>query len=194
MDQAQDQQGGGVSAKEQGRKADGFLRKVAFMAEDGSLGFPLTLSVGGLLISGITVSASEFFDHNLARLGEAFGVELPLRAIADIAETEATTAEADRTITGAELILFMVQNERDLSTASEVKRREILASVDNTEDGPPQELADYQPQYIHLRDATIFHPAQTKPIQGQPIWWRSPLTAVDGFFIGQVETQSSARA
>jgi hypothetical protein len=51
---------------------------------------------------------------------------------------------------------------------------------------PQDEQPKSPPQYIHLRNARIFHPGGTPIPANRGVWWRGRLGAVDGFILGSL--------
>ncbi|MHB8857399.1 MAG: gas vesicle accessory protein GvpU [Bellilinea sp.] len=42
------------------------------------------------------------------------------------------------------------------------------------------------PQYIHLKNARIFHPGGNPIPMNRGVWWRGRLEAIDGFILGSL--------
>ena len=60
-----------------------------------------------------------------------------------------------------------------------VKQREQKEANQDDNTIPP-------PQYIHLKNARIFHPGGNPIPTNRGVWWRGRLDAVDGFILGSL--------
>lgn len=63
----------------------------------------------------------------------------------------------------------------------EIYTKQREKKEDDKETNPP-------PQYIHLRNARIFHPGGRPIPTNQGVWWRGRLQAVDGFILGSLSS------
>jgi hypothetical protein len=132
---------------------DHLLQLFVKLAERG-LEVSITLSVGGMLISGILTSDSEY----LKLLGEGIrAVTIPeLRAVTEAFANLAESAQ---------------------NAARERQREEEEAEALGEEDG-------VRPAYIHLKDAKLFLAVDMGlPTQGS-VLWRGKIASVDGFVLG----------
>jgi hypothetical protein len=132
---------------------DHLLQLFVELAERG-LGVSITLSVGGMLISGILTSDSEY----LKLLGEG------IRAVTELpdAVTEAFANLAES-----------AQNAARERQREEEEEAEALGEEDGV-----------RPAYIHLKDAKLFLAADMGlPTQGG-VLWRGKIASVDGFVLG----------
>lgn len=138
-------------------REDYLLRTFVRMVDLRGLEIGITLSVGGMLISGTLTSYSEY----LKLVGEGMRGS-PNREVGGVmGEVFANLAES-------------VQNDL-------VERRQEEERAESS----GQELEhDFKPPYIHLRDAKFFLAADMGlPTQGGALW-RGKLASVDGFFFG----------
>jgi hypothetical protein len=141
---------------EDNREEDPLLRAFVKMAERG-LESNITLSVGGMLISGTLTSYSEYLKH----VSEDMGV-ITIPEIRD-AMTEVFTNAAES-----------AQN-----SMREIQREEEMAESSGQE---PDDA--FMPAYIHLRDTRFFLPGGVSiPPQGGASW-RGKIASVDGFVLG----------
>jgi hypothetical protein len=143
---------------------DSQLQMFVRLAENG-LEFPVTLSVGGMLISGMLTSYSEY----LKLMGETIR-EMTIPELRDdtLTDTFAKLAES-------------AQN------AARARQR-----AEDTAESLGEELEDdVRPEYIHLKDAKVFLAADMGiPTQGGVVW-RGKIAAVDGFILGSARPSSS---
>jgi hypothetical protein len=134
-----------------------FLLQTFVKLADGGLEAPITLSVGGMLISGTLTSYSEY----LKLVGEH------MRAI--------TIPELRDALTEA----FANLAESAQNALRERRRKEEMADSSGQE---PED--DFRPPYIHVRDARLFLAADMgMPTQGGALW-RGKIASVDGFVLG----------
>jgi hypothetical protein len=134
-----------------------FLLQMFVKLAEGGLEAPITLSVGGMLISGTLTSYSKY----LKLMGEH------MRAIT-IPELRDVMTEAFANLAES------AQNAMD-----ERRREEEMAESLGQEPGD-----DFSPPYIHLRDAKLFLAADMgMPTQGG-VSWRGKIASVDGFILG----------
>ncbi|MFT4171086.1 MAG: gas vesicle accessory protein GvpU [Rhodocyclaceae bacterium] len=122
---------------------DWYLQALVKIVNGREFGFPITLYVGGLVVSGELISGHKYFEGLGDQLTEFFG------------GPSDETAQAVRSFT------FPAG---------------IYTEPQEGEEVPP-------PQYVHLRGARIFTPAQD-PIPTEGVWWRGRLACVDAFHFG----------
>ena len=80
-----------------------------------------------------------------------------------------------------------MQEEWDQAIHGQTKKvslfREIGETVREAQEAAAETFAPL-PQFIHLKEARIFHPAGSPVPTNRMIWWRGRITEVDGFFLG----------
>ena len=147
MNQSQSQTNS-TSPSPQLTSSDWFLQMLVEMVNGSEVVFPVTLNVGGVLVSGEMVSGHKYFEGFAKDLKEGmFG----------------TTSENANFV------------EDQFKKLGSIYIREEQGQDDERK--PP-------PQYIHLRNARIFHPGGTPIPTNRGVWWRGRLEAVDGFILG----------
>jgi hypothetical protein len=73
------------------------------------------------------------------------------------------------------------------SEASRIEEQfKQLGGIYAKEKRQPQDEHPKPPQYIHLRNARIFHPGGTPIPTNRGVWWRGRLGAIDGFILGSL--------
>jgi hypothetical protein len=140
---------------------DSFLHALVRLA-DSEIEFAVTLSVGGLLISGTIIRFSEYL--------KLFGNQIS-------ASTPELQDEVTRTF------VALADKAQDAERERE-RKKEIWQSVgEDPED-------DFTPRYIHLKDAKFFLAADNGiPTQGGTLW-RGKIVSVDGFSLGLISATS----
>jgi hypothetical protein len=137
---------------------DSFLKLLVDAANKTGMGIPVTLTVGGLLISGQLAARRDYF-HAFAQT---------LRNVNFTPSDSAAAAAAASFLEEA--------FARPLETAAE---------------SPEEPTIIGDPEFLHLRDARVWHPSDDRSIPGSGstgVWWRGQLTAVDGWTLGTLET------
>jgi hypothetical protein len=148
-------------------EVDEFLQiLVNIVNASSAIRFPMTLQLGGLLVSGTLISGRDYFEHLSGQVEEAYG-----HAMAGQEGAEDATKRL-----------------------SDVFRMPMDAykSLDDIEAMSESEREAYQnrpgPFYVHLSDARLIVPADTRgiPTTGPGIYWRGRLAEVDGWVFGTV--------
>jgi hypothetical protein len=140
---------------------DSFLHALVRLA-DSEIEFAVTLSVGGLLISGTIIRFSEYL--------KLFGNQIS-------ASTPELQDEVTRTF------VALADKAQDAERERE-REKEIWQSVGKH----PED--DFTPRYIHLKDAKFFLAADNGiPTQGGTLW-RGKIVSVDGFSLGLISATS----
>lgn len=87
---------------------------------------------------------------------------------------------------------FAASFTNSLSTIDAETRASVHASLAELGDvfRVPQP-ADPLPNYIHLADA-LFFAADGSPVAGQPTLWRGRTSAVDGFILGRMQSDTAS--
>lgn len=140
------------------RPADPLLRLLVSVANEHGVHLSVTLSVGGMLVSGMLVGNSHYFEGISTMLRTASADEQMSRVRDVIADSFGKVGEQLR--------------PRQASTDA--------AESANSERGP-------SPSHIHLRDARFYGgPGNLVPLLNneEGAWWRGRLEAVDGWFLG----------
>lgn len=117
--------------------------------------YPITLQVGGLLVSGHLTNGRNYFE------GFADELKAGLSQVPGLQETDNEKFVAS--FRGIAQKIYETPEE-ELSE----EQRDTLSS----------------PGFIHLRNARIFHPGGDPIPTNKPVWWRGRLDAVDAFFLG----------
>lgn len=151
MSQEQSQAAPDSSSTRTKSNADWFLQLLVKLVNGkDDIAFPVTLNVGGVMISGEIVSGHRYFEGFAKELREGF---------------------------------FGTDSEDGSDMESSIRK---LGNI-YTQNLPEQEREEDEllpPNFIHLRNARVFHPAG-KPIpDNKGVWWRGRLEAVDGFILG----------
>ncbi len=133
-------------------KSDWFLRNLVDICNKSeNMYFSITLSVGGILVSGELTGGAQYFN--------GFADDLAMSGLSS------ETADLFR---------------RFGEIYTQQKEQEDKEQEDNDgKTNPP-------PQYIHLRNARIFHPGGNPIPTNRGVWWRGRLEAVDGFILGSL--------
>jgi hypothetical protein len=135
---------------------DPLLQMFVEFAESG-LEFSVTLSVGGMLISGTLTSHSEY-----------------LKLVSEHMQAITTPELRDLLTNGLANLVASAQ-----TAVRERRQAEEIADALGEEPGE-----DVRPEYIHLKDAKVFLAADMGiPTQGG-VLWRGKLASVDGFILG----------
>lgn len=119
--------------------------------------YPITLQVGGLLVSGHLTSGRNYFEGFADELKTGFDKVPALQ-------------ESD--------------NEKFVSPFRMIAKEFYDNSEELTDE---QVEASNNPGFIHLRNARVFHPNGTPIPINKPVWWRGRLDAVDAFFLGGLD-------
>ncbi len=132
---------------------DGILYMLVKQANEVGYGFGLTLSVGGTIISGITMGRGEFREAFMSTMAAGFE-----------AGGNSEMAESLRGV--------YAEGGRDPEDEEGVK--DVI-------------------EFIHLKDARLFHPGQVSipPPSAPGVVWRVKLTAVDAFSLGILSSEVS---
>lgn len=128
---------------------DWFLETVVRLVNDDALpGFGITLSVGGVLITGTLASGRAYFEG----IGEEFSSGIRERDIA------------------GKMRDFFAGFARIYAPSDKPGRKKSVS-------------------YIHLKDARIMTGTAALIPSNRGVWWRSRLTAVDGFCLGVMASE-----
>lgn len=142
--------------------SDWFLEAIVSAVNSEEVQFPITLNVGGILVSGYIIGGETYFDEFAAQVSSGLPPEFY--------ETEAAN-------------LIKEQIESIGQTYSEYEK----APEDRTED-----VLSRIAGFIHLGNARIYHTdgsvIPTRASGG--FLWRGRLSAVDGFWLGQLELRA----
>lgn len=142
------------------RPRDGFLAVLVLLAEIEAIkDFSVTLTVGGLTISGQLISPRAYFEETRDSILDAVqrqGGDARSRDFWDT--TLSSLAEARRV------------------TVRDLERRHVEEGA-----GP---IEDLLPEFVHLRNAR-FYMDLTRPLTVGTLW-RGRLEEVDGFTIGEI--------
>jgi hypothetical protein len=131
-------------AEEKAPTKDSMLTALINLTNNAGLEIGITIEVHGIIISGITIRASEYYNAVADQVGKA-------NTNSDI---------------GQKVIDTMSQSYHDIA--------EELTKEETSDDLPDA-------NYIHLKDVTINTPNGLI----HPPLWRTSLSSVDGFTIGQ---------
>jgi hypothetical protein len=138
---------------------DWFLQTLVDMAnnasKEGSIEFPITLQVGGLLVSGHLTSGRNFFE----------GLADDLKSGLDQIPGWEKAGNEDIVAPFRQLGKHMYETPEQEST-------------------DPKDTIKKSIEFIHLRNARIMHPGGSPVPNNRPVWWRGRLEAVDAFFLG----------
>lgn len=140
------------------REQDSSLQVLISLAEDGAK-LPVTLIIGGMLVTGHLISTQEY------------------RAGVEKSVLEAVEASGD----GPE--------EREAAKEAFALRRQIYEGIEegdkyarDIEEGKPLPLSPYK--YVHLKDARFYAPSGQPWTQPEGFLWRGKAAAVDGLVVG----------
>jgi hypothetical protein len=114
------------------------------------VGVPITLFVGGALVSGMAIGARAFFK----RYGQSWA-----------------TLMTPENQPPNELAKAMLEKFDNMAEA-------IYSEIDSRDERPA-------PSFIHLRDASVFHPTGVIPGTGGTLM-RFRISRVDGFILGEL--------
>lgn len=126
--------------------SDWFLQILVNTCNNTEISFPITLNVGGLLISGELIGGEKYFNG----------------FINDLKMGGFPPGAAD---------LFN-------------KFGDIYNKPNEQEQDKQDDETTPLPQYIHLKNARIFHPGGSPIPANRRVWWRGRLEAIDGFILG----------
>lgn len=145
---------------------DGYLLFLMQQVNERGLPFRVTLSVGGVIVSGILTSEREYFEG----LAQALRIVIGRSGLRE--QYEKGVRERSEEAGGS---------EENIPTAEELATRTTEAVLQRVVGG--YERAEGEtPYYIHLRDVTIMTPGFESAEHGG--LWRGRLEAVDGFMFG----------
>lgn len=145
---------------------DWFLQQLVRLTNESSVstGFPVTLCVKGLIVSGVLASGREYF----AELAET------------VAATVANVDEATRKDLHEYFAAFGELYPRHGDNADEGGGSE------------PENVLKTLPEFIHLRDVRIFDGTRSmRPATQNGIWWRGRIAEIDGFVLGTLDRSTA---
>ena len=134
---------------------DWFLQILVDLVNKTGLGIPITLLVGGSIVTGLLASGKDYFNNFADELKGSFS------GMPDFSEEAAES---------------LVSGYREI--AKGIYDPTHSEGADQTSTAPAP-----LPQFVHLRNAYILVPGQLEP-KDRPIWWRGRLASVDAFFLG----------
>ena len=140
------------------REHDSYLQVLISLAEDGAK-VPVTLSIGGMLVTGHLISTQEYRE----------GVEKVLFDTVD-----ASGAGREETEAVKEAFLLRRQIQEDIEEGDKYVR--------DIEEGKPIPPRPYK--YVHLTNARFYAPSGQPWTQPEGFVWRGKAAAVDGFVVG----------
>ena len=135
---------------------DWFLQSLVDIVTPGNISFGITLSLGGTLVTGTLVSGKQYFEGFAEQFAAAWPGDDP---------------DAVR----AALSKFARIYESSEEGRAEAKESDSESSVE-----PPR------PGYIHLKNARIMRQGNVMVPSDRLAWWRSRISAVDGFTLGEI--------
>lgn len=150
---------------------DSFLEWLVAYCDDYDLPFGITVTVGGLIVSGNLISGRRYFERTVQVFAERLDVELPLAPL-DPQSTEP--------ISGGEAFVRMFDNLREMVEQRAQQRQEVDIEAE------PEKLADLNPRYIHLQDVRMVRTDGGLIHLPQSSLWRARLEAVDSLMLGQL--------
>jgi hypothetical protein len=131
--------------REAALSADHVLQALIDLANVSDVGFGITLSVAGFLVSGTLVSGKSFFDGLSKEVSDGIAAEENKDAV-----------------------------------------RKYFAGFGSIYAGMKDEEERDLPIFIHLKDARFFQ-SSGGPVPGnRGIWWRGRVSAISGFFLGEL--------
>ncbi len=139
-------------------RVDRFLEMLVRFAEDNvGVGVPLTLTVGGLLVSGTIISQKRYFDL----FADGFRQGLPAKFDTETRDQMTANFAAWGQLTDPEA------DQASTSQDAEGKKRRAV-------------------DFIHLGNVQFFHPAARTPFLPGNVaaCWRGRCDAIEGFFLG----------
>jgi len=138
------------------KELDGILSVLVDNAETRGLEIGITLSVGGLLVSGILIGTGAY----LAGLTEDLKFQVS-------SSTPVTVAAVEKT---RKTFAYLAS----------------ALGADKLNDKELDELEPYPRQTIHLKDAQYFYPSAEPLPSERTVFWRGRLSEVDGFSLGRL--------
>ncbi len=145
--------------------ADGYLRFLMQQVNERGLPFRVTLSVGGVIVSGVLTSEREYFEG----LTQALKIVIGRSGLRE--QYERGVRERSEEGVGSE----------EVPTAEELAARTTDAILERVVGGYERTEGEAS-RYVHLRDVTIMTPGFENAEHGG--LWRGRLEAVDGFMFG----------
>lgn len=141
---------------------DWFLQALVMLANNNTFEVGITLNVGGLIVSGVLVGGSKYFD----------GIAEEWRIGHIQSGGKSDDADSWKGI---------------ISEFGEIYRENIRKREQAAREGarPDLDQGILHPEYIHLKNARMYHPGQAPIPTNGGIWWRGRLRAVDGFILGE---------
>jgi hypothetical protein len=146
---------------------DEFLQLLIGGAERLGIGYPITLNVGGVLVTGNLIGSRTYFK----------GVAPLMAGIAKTVTKEGATLADVKTIEESLLSGNLGGSRVEIRAADEAAPSDANAATDS--------LDVYD--FIHLQDAHFYSPSGT-PWTGQKpgIWWRGQVSSIGGFIFGVI--------
>jgi hypothetical protein len=144
---------------------DGYLQFLMQQVNERGLPFRVTLSVGGVIVSGVLTSEREYFEG----LTQALKIVIGRSGLRE--QYERGARERAEEEGGSE----------ETPTAEELAARTTDAILERVVGGY-ERTEEETPRYVHLRDVTIMTPGLQSAEHGG--LWRGRLEAVDGFMFG----------
>ena len=144
---------------------DGYLQFLMQQVNERGLPFRVTLSVGGVIGSGVLTIEREYFEG----LTQALKIVIGRSGLRE--QYERGARERSEEEGGSE----------ETPTAEEFEARTTDAILERVVGGYERTEGE-TPRYVHLRDVTIMTPGLQSAEQGG--LWRGRLAAVDGFMFG----------
>lgn len=142
---------------------DQFLAKLVEVANRMGMSFGITLTAGGLTISGRLISAKDWFDEQASKIKAATGAEdIHLHSVFEM--------------------------ERDLIAKHEGEMTALQDAIGEAELATRyyQAVGEVDPiSYIHLAEASVHYPSDSFPA-GNSGLWRGRLEEVTGWGMGQL--------
>jgi hypothetical protein len=155
-----------VTSSPTGTDPDWFLQQLVDMANHNTLGFPVTLHVGGVTVSGTIISGRKYFESWAAEVSAALNFPN--------ADPEAVTK--------------LKEVVRDQFGRLGAIYPEARSDGDTAEAGGEAQESEYEraknpPSFIHLADARFFLGSNWVPTN-RSVLWRGRISEVEGWFLG----------
>ena len=140
-----------------------FVQKV----EETSIGFSVTLTIGGLVVEGELVRSNLYYDY-LSRLFETY-----------------TDKSAEGKTIEENIFKPKTTDLIELETLDEYQKdwKEFVIELRSKKD-----KNNSSPKYIHLHNVEIWEIFSTEPFRFK--YWRGKLSSIDGFSLGRSSKQT----
>ena len=153
------------------KNEDWFLQWLVNLVNGTELRLPITLNVGGLVVSGMLTSGHKYFKY--------------------FSETIFAEVKSENTNDGINKVRNYIN---DLGNVYIKDSEQINASQLESDDSKqkPVKPDPIQPSYIHIMDARFYHNSGQPIPSNQGVFWRGKISSVDAFTYGSLSVAQNS--